>query len=77
MFITLFKAHLFTIGFVKCFTYVENKVEISHQTQRMNLSGQVVYLLRQLERESTCFGVMEHFQYMYLSRHCNLSVICI
>ena len=26
--------------------YIGNKVEISHQTQRVNLSGQVVYLLR-------------------------------
>ena len=27
------------------FKYSETKVEISHQTQRVNLSGQVVYLL--------------------------------
>ena len=33
---------------------------MSHQTQRLNLSGRVVYLLRWLERESTCFGVMRH-----------------
>ena len=35
-------------------------MKLSHQTQCVNLSGQVVFFVRWLERELTCYGGVKH-----------------